>query len=421
MNRLLSSKGGSLSGNSKLFLLGVVLHSLNRCIGSTPIITSLTPPASALQGPQISSSLNGERCVDIFFNGIQEGDKKIAWVKWPMVLTSKKHGGLGVSSFYALNKGLLFKWVWRYISQDNSLWARVILALHGSSSQVLSASFSSLWKSILNEVKSLKAQGVDLIPIVRFGGKLALQDHLLTRSNLVRRNILIDSLSCPICDGEPEDSSHLFFRCCLARDVTRNLLLFADSNPRKDVIFDDIVLRSFNWCLARGNRTLNWVSWLQHPHLISISIALKARKESSDDDSSTSDSEDEEYAMAVRNFKKFFKRQGRFVRQPYEERKSYQRNKDDKNGKGKRKSFKCGDPNHLIEECPKQSKYQNQKAFVGGSKSDSNDDEKEMTKVEKCLMASNEVLFKTEYFSDDQSSLDGNDLDSEYSRLCKKD
>ncbi|GJU53308.1 hypothetical protein Tco_1227022 [Tanacetum coccineum] len=48
----------------------------------------------------------------------------------------------------------------------------------------------------------------------------------------------------------------------------------------------------------------------------SRSIALKARKESSDEDSSTSDSEDEEYAMAVRNFKKFFKRQGRFLRQP---------------------------------------------------------------------------------------------------------
>ncbi|GJU38422.1 hypothetical protein Tco_1191379 [Tanacetum coccineum] len=43
----------------------------------------------------------------------------------------------------------------------------------------------------------------------------------------------------------------------------------------------------------------------------SRSIALKARKESSDDDSSTSDSEDEEYAMAVRDFKKFFKRRGR--------------------------------------------------------------------------------------------------------------
>ncbi|GJR93995.1 hypothetical protein Tco_0266169 [Tanacetum coccineum] len=40
----------------------------------------------------------------------------------------------------------------------------------------------------------------------------------------------------------------------------------------------------------------------------SRSIALKARKESSDDDSSTSDSEDEEYNMAVKDFKKFFKR-----------------------------------------------------------------------------------------------------------------
>ncbi|GKG58996.1 hypothetical protein Tco_0602705, partial [Tanacetum coccineum] len=55
----------------------------------------------------------------------------------------------------------------------------------------------------------------------------------------------------------------------------------------------------------------------------SRTIALKARKESSDEDSSTSDSEYEEYTMAVRNFKKFFKRQGRFVRQPYEERKSF--------------------------------------------------------------------------------------------------
>ncbi|GJX97317.1 zf-CCHC domain-containing protein [Tanacetum coccineum] len=151
----------------------------------------------------------------------------------------------------------------------------------------------------------------------------------------------------------------------------------------------------------------------------SRSISLKARKESSD--SSTSDSEDEEYAMAVKDFKKFFKRRGRFVRQPHEERKSFQRNKDDKNGKGKRKCYKCGDPNYLVGECPKLSRYQNQKAFVGGSWSDSDEDEEEKTNDEKCLMAkaSNEVLSETEYFSDHQSSLNENDLDSEYSRLCK--
>ncbi|GJR84969.1 zf-CCHC domain-containing protein [Tanacetum coccineum] len=151
------------------------------------------------------------------------------------------------------------------------------------------------------------------------------------------------------------------------------------------------------------------------------SIALKARKESSDENSLSSDSEDEEYAMTVRNFKKFFKRRGRFVRQPHDERKSFQKYKDDKNGKSERKCFKCGDPNHLIGECPKASRIYNQRAFVGRCWSDSDEDEEKKTNDEKCLMAkaSNEVLSETEYFSNDQSSLDEKDLDSEYSRLCK--
>ncbi|GKG37448.1 hypothetical protein Tco_0447621, partial [Tanacetum coccineum] len=42
------------------------------------------------------------------------------------------------------------------------------------------------------------------------------------------------------------------------------------------------------------------------------SLALKAKKESSDEECSTSGSKDEEYVMAVRDFKKFFKRRGRF-------------------------------------------------------------------------------------------------------------
>ncbi|GJZ91862.1 zf-CCHC domain-containing protein [Tanacetum coccineum] len=67
----------------------------------------------------------------------------------------------------------------------------------------------------------------------------------------------------------------------------------------------------------------------------SRSLALKAKKESSDDDSSTSESEDGEYAMAVKEFKKFFKRRGRFVRQPRDERKSLQRSRDEKMVKAK--------------------------------------------------------------------------------------
>ncbi|GKG20429.1 zf-CCHC domain-containing protein, partial [Tanacetum coccineum] len=61
------------------------------------------------------------------------------------------------------------------------------------------------------------------------------------------------------------------------------------------------------------------------------SLALKAKKESSDEEYSTSESKDEEYAMAVREFKKFFKRRGRFVRQHRNDKKTFQRSRDDKN------------------------------------------------------------------------------------------
>ncbi|GJS85119.1 hypothetical protein Tco_0751660 [Tanacetum coccineum] len=147
--------------------------------------------------------------------------------------------------------------------------------------------------------------------------------------------------------------------------------------------------------------------------LIGSLKVYEAKKESSDEDSSITDSEDEEYSMAVRNFKKIFKRRGKFVRQLRNERKSFKRKKDDKNGKSKRKYFRCGDPNHLIRECLKPSRYYNQRAFVGGTWSDKDEDKEEKTKDKNCLMAkaSNEVLSKTEFFSDELSSLDEKDLD----------
>ncbi|GJY57836.1 hypothetical protein Tco_0457728 [Tanacetum coccineum] len=123
------------------------------------------------------------------------------------------------------------------------------------------------------------------------------------------------------------------------------------------------------------------------------SLALKAKKESSDEDRSNSDSGDEEYVMAVKEFKKFFKRRGRFARQPRDERKSFQRSRNDKDGKSDRKYFRCGDPNHFIREYPKSSRSNTQKAFIGGAWSDSGKDEDEKAKYETCLVTqeSNEI------------------------------
>ncbi|GJR35581.1 hypothetical protein Tco_1211265 [Tanacetum coccineum] len=79
------------------------------------------------------------------------------------LLASMNSEGWGVSSFFALNRALLFKWVWHYLSHDNSLWSRIISALHGLNGHVLSAAFNSTWSSIITEVNSLKVKGVDLI------------------------------------------------------------------------------------------------------------------------------------------------------------------------------------------------------------------------------------------------------------------
>ncbi|GJU36128.1 zf-CCHC domain-containing protein [Tanacetum coccineum] len=150
-------------------------------------------------------------------------------------------------------------------------------------------------------------------------------------------------------------------------------------------------------------------------------LALKAKKESSDAECSTSGSKDEEYAMAVRDIKKFFKRRGRFVRQPRNDKKTFQRSRDDKNGKSDRKYLRCGDPNHLIRECPKPLKYKNQRAFIRGSWSDSSEKDDEKDKDEMCLVAqaSNEVCSDSSYFSDENSSIDDLTLDNEHDKLCK--
>nr|GEW39882.1 RNA-directed DNA polymerase, eukaryota [Tanacetum cinerariifolium] len=57
--------------------------------------------------------------------------KKITWASRDKILASKENGGLGVSSFHALNRALLLKWVWRFIFQDGSLCFRVIQAFYG--------------------------------------------------------------------------------------------------------------------------------------------------------------------------------------------------------------------------------------------------------------------------------------------------
>ncbi|GJZ76077.1 hypothetical protein Tco_0640542 [Tanacetum coccineum] len=94
----------------------------------------------------------------------------------------------------------------------------------------------------------------------------------------------------------------------MAIEESKNLTtLLLDKLIRNLTVYEEVIKKDFE--MVKGKKEQ------------SRSLALKVKKELSDEDSSSIDSEDEEYDMAVKEFKKFFKRRGRFVRQPRGNRK----------------------------------------------------------------------------------------------------
>nr|GEX74088.1 RNA-directed DNA polymerase, eukaryota, reverse transcriptase zinc-binding domain protein [Tanacetum cinerariifolium] len=91
--------------------------------------------------------------------------KKPIWIKWDKALAPKEKGGLGVSSLYALNRALLFKWVWRFQTQKTSIWTKVIKGIHGVDGNLnknVKYNHPSIWLDIVKESIHLRNQGTDL-------------------------------------------------------------------------------------------------------------------------------------------------------------------------------------------------------------------------------------------------------------------
>nr|GEZ59676.1 RNA-directed DNA polymerase, eukaryota [Tanacetum cinerariifolium] len=332
-----------------------------------------------------------------FFNGQNYNSKKSSWFSWKKVLASKVKGGLGVSSLYALNRSLLLKWVWRFYTQPNSLWVRVVKAIHGVEGKIGAAikpRSKSCWLNIVYEIEVLRRKGINVFEFmnIKVGNGLSMNfwgdkwigvqnvilapledrwkwnlessgvfsvasmrkriddtmlpevnsklrwikfvpikvnvhvwkvknDALPTRFNISRRGIAINSLRCEVCSNGVETVNHLFFSCCLVREVTklichwwdipfkeimsykdwlewivslripvnnkkmfegvfyvlwwhiwtfRNKLLFDAKDPVKAVFFDEVVSMSFYWCRFRCKVVFSWIDWLKSPNLISL-------------------------------------------------------------------------------------------------------------------------------------------------------
>nr|GEV37122.1 RNA-directed DNA polymerase, eukaryota [Tanacetum cinerariifolium] len=204
--------------------------------------------------------------------------KKITWAAWNKVLAAKKNGGLGVSSFHALNRALLLKWVWRYISQDGSLWYRVIQAIHGPSIESHASQVSSNWCSILRALEVLRSKGFNFLSYCskrigdgcqtrfwqdRWLAGMVLRDSFprifaleldkdVSVASKMRedmdkwccdlsgdgefrvkdirnqRGVSLDSLSCPLCHASEESIHHTLIQCALAKLVFRKVCRWWD-------------------------------------------------------------------------------------------------------------------------------------------------------------------------------------------------
>ncbi|GKA98182.1 RNA-directed DNA polymerase, eukaryota [Tanacetum coccineum] len=143
----------------KMLSIGGRLTLLRSVLGSMPIfhMSIFKAPLGVLRKLESIRSH--------FFNGHPLDSNKASWVNWKSVLASKDNGGLGVSSLYALNRALLFKWIWRFHTQDSSLWVKVIKAIYGTDGNMDRSGnigYKSCWLNIVQEVNILKTKGIDL-------------------------------------------------------------------------------------------------------------------------------------------------------------------------------------------------------------------------------------------------------------------
>nr|GEU36797.1 RNA-directed DNA polymerase, eukaryota [Tanacetum cinerariifolium] len=65
----------------------------------------------------------------------------------------------------------MFKWFWRFCTQDTSLWSRVIKAIYGETGSAdgnVNSGLKTCWMNIVQEVNSLVGKGIDLRKFICF-------------------------------------------------------------------------------------------------------------------------------------------------------------------------------------------------------------------------------------------------------------
>ncbi|XP_062103589.1 uncharacterized protein LOC133814674 [Humulus lupulus] len=235
----------------------------------------------------------------VFFGGVA------AEVCLPKVM-----GGLGFKEGSLWNKVLLAKYLWALSSKQDVLWRKVCYLRETFSVKELESA-APHGKLILNLLYNnmLQKEQVGFAKVVwssfsvprhRFILWQAVLGHLLTRDNLARCPIEVNSVACPVCDRGEESHSHLFFDCIFSHRIwelinswlgaeiwpkqRNNWKLWLDGKPKT------VMQRIYIACLAASvyhiwcNRNMCYFSQVSYtPHSLvkiikrSIKIRLQGR------------------------------------------------------------------------------------------------------------------------------------------------
>ncbi|XP_026416677.1 uncharacterized protein LOC113312133 [Papaver somniferum] len=61
----------------------------------------------------------------------KDGRKKMHYAKWTALTRKKKYGGLQIKNLKKMNQALLCKWSWRFFTEEDALWRKIVAEKYG--------------------------------------------------------------------------------------------------------------------------------------------------------------------------------------------------------------------------------------------------------------------------------------------------
>lgn len=149
-----------------------------------------------------------EQMMRNFWWGSGDDGKKICWIAWDTLCKVKREGGLGIRNLQNFNDALLGKQVWRLMTQEHCLMARILKArYYPRREEYMECPFSDRRRGKMENLLGLKM----------FLWKLC-HNGIPTKQCLRSRGINTDPI-CFMCMEKEETTTHLFLDCKWVRRV----------------------------------------------------------------------------------------------------------------------------------------------------------------------------------------------------------